>query len=385
VNDRISNKGFFLLVFVSFIWHGGYAQSKYDSIKPRLPKHYFNTLITFDHYQKPSRDLRPVDAFNRRLKTYGIKQNFITFSTPLLTKNHEGWDSLRRGNSHLLLTGNILSLQPEFEGIRDHRLAKFGIGLRYIYNTGKKGLWFIDVSPFVTRDASFASNPYWRLASTIVYSHNASMSFNWRVGVTKSFLWGNRYYLPFLGIRIGRLDRVNLSIQIPRMLSLFIPLSPHVVLTLYSKAQGGMFNFANSDTLYYRGPKATLHFARYELNHGLRADIRIGKYFDLFFAAGITTGNNFSFYSERANQQSLGAYNVFLYSVNAPVSPFLNAGFTLKLGKTRSYYNDKNLYEAFDLNNVLDQNGQMQIPLKAAKAGDMNLEAVRDLIDYNDF
>ncbi|MGZ4089949.1 MAG: hypothetical protein ACXVNO_04460, partial [Bacteroidia bacterium] len=70
-----------------------------------------------------------------------------------------------------------------------------------------------------------SSQPYFRLASTIVYSYNKSDRFNWRIGVTKSFMWGNRNYLPFIGLRFGRLDKTNLSIQFPRNISVNIPVN----------------------------------------------------------------------------------------------------------------------------------------------------------------
>ena len=90
-------------------------------------------------------------------------------------------------------------LQPVFSGISQHSLIKAGMGVRFIFNSGKKGVWFIDASPFVTKDVTYESKGYFRLASTFVYSHNVSENFNWRVGATKSFLWGNKNYWPFIG------------------------------------------------------------------------------------------------------------------------------------------------------------------------------------------
>jgi hypothetical protein len=372
--------GIFFLVFT------GHLLGQKDTVIHKLPKHYFNTVISLDLYRKPEKNLPRAQPAARKLRTYGISQGLLSFYTPLYTKELEGWDSLSRGNVHLLLTGNYMSFRPEFAGLKDHNLIKLGIGLRFIYNTGKKGVWFFDAAPFLTRDVAFTSQPYLRLSSTVVYSHNSSLNFNWRIGITKSFLWGNRYYLPFIGLRIGRLDGVNFSVQIPRLVQLSIPVSRSFIVTIYSKAQGGVFNFSNQDTIYYKGPKATLHFARYEVNSGLRFDVRAGSHFNMYFAAGVSSQNNISFYSESANQSNVGAaYSRYVFTMNTPPTPFVDLGITLKFGKTRSIYGNKNMYDAIDMGNVQDGNSNIQIPINKGKLKDLNLESVRDLVDYNDF
>jgi hypothetical protein len=365
------------------------AQSTYDSLKIKLPKHYFNTVIVLDAYRKPNKSLTDTsEILSRRLKSYGIKQFNFSLHAPLYTKDRTNADSSIR-NTHLLLTGNFVSVRPTFDGISDHNLIKFGIGMRYIYNTGEKGVWFVDVSPFVTRDIAYpTSKPYYRLASTIVYSHNSSASFNWRVGVTKSFMWGNRLYLPFLGLRVGRLDKTHFSIQFPRSISLDVPLGSQIMMSLYSRAQGGMFNFSNADSLYPNTSVSTFHFARREINSGFRFDFRLSKNFNLYVATGFSTRNNMTFYSDKANQKTRGSYyNKYFYSEKAPASLFLNFGIVLKFGKTRSYYNNKNIYDAVNMNNSVENNnnGNVQIPLSPRKKSDFNLKSVQDLVDYNDF
>jgi hypothetical protein len=236
------------LLFVAHVRSN--AQNKYDSLKIKLPKHYFNTVIVLDGYRKPNQEFKDtLHYISRRLKSYGVRQFNMSFHVPLATLEKMNADSSIR-NTHLLLTGNFVSLRPVFDGLEQHNLVKLGIGMRFIYNTGKKGVWFIDASPFVTRDVSYPSKPYYRFASTIVYSHNVTDKFNWRLGATKSFLWGNRLYLPFVGIRIGRLDKINLSIQFPRSVNLNVPLGYKVIFSLYSRPQGGMYNFSNRDSLY---------------------------------------------------------------------------------------------------------------------------------------
>jgi hypothetical protein len=214
-----------MLIFISIIFLFNTqikAQAAWDSLKIKLPKHYFKTVIILDSYRKADQEFK--DTANRlasRLNMYAIKQFNASFYSPIFTKTSE-LNGITK-NTHVLLTGNFMLLQPVFSGISQHSLIKAGMGLRWIFNSGKKGVWFVDASPFVTKDVTYESKGYFRLASTFVYSHNVSENFNWRVGVTKSFLWGNKNYWPFIGLRFGKLDKVNFSIQFPRSINLNVP------------------------------------------------------------------------------------------------------------------------------------------------------------------
>lgn len=361
------------------------GQPAFDSLGVKLPRHYFNTVVIVDGYSKPDKKIDTNNLISKRLKSYGVKQFYLSFYTPILTHVEEDAVTHVLSNSHLLLTGNLISLKPVFGGLPVHRLTKFGLGVRYIYNTGKKGVWFFDVSPFLTRDATYASKPYLRLASTFIYSHNVNEKFNWRLGVTKSFMWGNRFYLPFIGLRIGKLDKVNLSIQFPRNIQLNFPLSPMWLLSVYTRPQGGMYNYANSDSLYFRRNARTFHFTRAELNTGFRIDGRITSNFNFYFATGISSKNNITFYSETANpaKRKIPYYSYF-YAKNIAPSLFFNLGVVFRFGKTRTYLNNRNIYDAIDLNNTLDGNRSNQIPITPKKQSALNLKGIEDLVDYND-
>jgi len=366
------------------------AQTTPASTIAPLPKHYFNSIISIDGYNKPSVKLDTSSSLDKRLKNYGVKQLSVAFCLPLVTKDKRGTgaDSNVMANTHLLLTGNFISLQPVFSGIDNHRLVKRGIGLRYIYNTGKKGVWFFDVAPFVTRDVSYTSRAYRRLASTAVYSHNVSDKFNFRVGLTKSFMWGNRLYLPFLGLRFGALNKTHLSIQFPRNISFNVPVNRHVILGLYTRPQGGMYNFANNDTLYFNANVKTFHFTRYELNTGLRVDVRVGSHFGFFACSGISSRNNITFYSDAVNKSNGLPYRKYFYSASPARTGYLQLGLVVKLGKTRTISNNRNLYDAIDLNSSTgtnDGNRQIQVDGKEKPLKNPNLESIQDLIDYNDF
>ena len=367
------------------------SQAVLDSLKIKLPKHYFKTVIILDSYRKANQNFADTaDFLVKRLKSYGIKQFNASFYTPIFTETEENNGITK--NTHLLLTGNFMLLQPLFSGISQHSLIKAGVGVRYIFNSGKKGVWFVDASPFVTKDVTYASKGYFRLASTIVYSHSVNEKFNWRVGATKSFMWGNKFYWPFLGLRIGKLDKVNLSIQFPRSINFNVPVGSKLSLSLYTKPQGGMFNFSNNDSLYYLGNASTFHYTRYELNTGFRADVRMNNNFNFYIATGISSRNNVTFYSVKENsaRPRLPYRNYFFTETLAPTL-FFNFGLVFKFGKTRSFYKDRNMYEVMDLNNTMDvgdnniSGGNPQIPITPKSKKDVNLSSIQDLIDYNDF
>lgn len=370
-----------------------FAQNAYDSLKIKLPKHYFKTIITLDSYSKPSKEIRDTSNYvSRRLQSYGVRQFVFSLNTPIATIERPSSDGISR-NTHFLLTANYLRLRPIFSGISQHDLIKAGLGVRMLVNTDKKGVWFFDVSPFVTKDASYTSDPYYRIASTLVYSHNVNDHFNWRIGATKSFMWGNRLFLPFVGIRFGKLDKTHLSIQFPRAVNLNIPVSSNFRLSIYSKPQGGMFNFSNYDSIHNASATdATLQYSRYEINSGLRADVQVCNWFNFYIALGLSTRNNITFYSDKSNSRTSGLpYTKYFYQKNTAPSGFGNIGLVFKIGKTRSYYNNRNLYDAIDMNNNIGNtenigNDNTQIPKQKEKLkNNINLESVQDLIDYNDF
>ena len=88
-------------------------------------------MLVIDAYRKPNRILQDSsDALSKRLKSYGIRQFGFSFHTPLLTTEKTNSDNTIR-NTHLLLTANFLSLRPTFEGVSQHNLIKFGIGMRF--------------------------------------------------------------------------------------------------------------------------------------------------------------------------------------------------------------------------------------------------------------
>lgn len=365
------------------------AQSGVSDSYSGVPKHYFNSVFLLDVFAKPSVKLDTAEL-GSKLGSYGLRQYNFSFYTPLWTKDYKGYgrDSNITANSHLLLTGNFLTLQPVFNNLKQHSLTKRGVGLRYIYNNGKKSVWFFDLSPFVTRDATIRSSKVsLRFASTAIYSYNPNYWFNFRIGYTRLFTLGNRVLLPFVGLRFGRLDKVNLSIQFPRSINFTVPLGASWALALYSRPQGGVFNYANSDTLYPKRTTAVIHFTRFEINSGIRTDYKIDNTFHCYLGLGVSTRNSITFYSEDGNKgrARLLPYDTYFYTTNPGPAYFVQFGLIARLGKTKSVYNNKNIYDAIDINNKTDiHDNNPQIPI-APKKLPGNLEAISDLMDVQDY
>lgn len=383
-----------LLLSGSFI-----AQTEKPAKKKREPRHFFNTTGVIDYYNKPEVNLNLNDSndITKHLKTYGISQTCLNFFAPVATANWYNRDSSVNSNFHLLLSATAYYFQPIFKGITVHTLAKYGLGLRAIYNTGKKSIFFIETTPFVTQDVTKGaqSDAMFRMAGTLLWSYSPKPFFNFRLGGTKSFLWGNRYYLPFIGFRFGRLDKVNFSIQFPKSLSLNIPFNHVVRMSIYSKPQGGLFNFSNYDTIYKMSNDKTINFGRYELLTGARLDVVPNNWLNFYIATGFSTRNYIAFYSnsynKNNNKDALGEF----YFNNPKNTIFLNFGLAIRVGRTKSFVNNQNMYEVHDLNNHIDPgdnnvnpgNAEIKIPEKKNAKARNNLKPneVQDLIDIYDF
>jgi hypothetical protein len=115
------------------------------------------------------------------------------------------------------------------------------------------------------------------------------------------------------------------------------------------------------------------------------------RWLNFYLASGFTTRNSISFYSNGFNKRNKGQYGDF-YTAKPMNSVYINFGVTLRFGRTKSYYNNRNMYEAIDINNSIDPgdnnvntgNGNIPIPKKKLPKS-LKPSEVQDLIDANDF
>ena len=354
------------------------------------PKHYFTRTIYLDLYSTGKRTLDTGITVSNTLRSYQLSQAVLGFNLPVATKDFYNKDSTKISNLHFLLTGNYASVNVNFGGIETHRLSKASLGFRGIFNNGKKSIFFLEVSPFVTKDVGYRYTRTSRLSATALYDCSVSPNFSFRVGFTRSFLWGNRFHLPYIGIRVGRLDKVNFSVQFPRSVTFNVPVGRYVRTSLFTRPQGGLYTFANTDSIPIGDTDdEKVYFGRYEFLSGLRVDVMPSKHFNFYLSGGFTTRNRIALFPENQSGNNLAAYNGS-YKENIKGSIFLNVGMVVRFGKTRSVYNNRQLYDAMDMNNSQDAGdngvnpGNGNIPAPAKKIRHLDNNEVIDLIETQD-
>jgi len=137
------------LLFVFVLTSTNFFALNNDSLlKIRLPKHYFQTCINFDVYGMKSIALNGNNFTSKKLENYQLNQFSLGFNSPIYTKDFYKKDSSKISNFHLLLVGSYVSVIPKFEGISKHYLSKAAIGVRGLYNTGKKSIFLCRINSF---------------------------------------------------------------------------------------------------------------------------------------------------------------------------------------------------------------------------------------------
>lgn len=388
-----------------------YGQADTAAQNVKLPKHYFATTLFLDMYAIGSsnfvyRNLRPSEKeIADKLKNYSYSQSLGGFYFPFRTKEKTHADG-RVSNWHWLGTGNYMLAMPRFAGISNHNLVKVSLGVRAVYNSGRKNIWFFDMSPFVGGDMSAPGTFAARWGSTVLYDRIVGPKFSFRVGYTRTFILGNRFHLPYLGIRIGRLDRIYFSMQFPRGMNFSLPMGRKARFSIFTRPTGSVLTMGNSDSLYNGLTNAgrldsTIIFGRYDGLFGFRFDFRPNKNVSFFVEFGKSNVRAVAFFSRQYNtasgapvQDNVEIFKPFFVS---PLqgSKFLSLGLTVRFGKTRTVYNNYNMYEVFNINSSIapgDNNndiGNGDIPnaqklKKGREATNISTRDIQDLIETQD-
>jgi hypothetical protein len=292
------------------------------------------------------------------------------------------------------MTVNALAEHPQFSGLdKQHKLYKTGIGLRAIYGFGSQFIIFLDASPYVVGDKfDQQQTQQLRLASSAVFNFMISPRFSMRFGVTKTYLLGNRYYLPMFGIRLGKLDgKFYFNFQFPRIVSFNFQPSPKFSWSLYTKRYGGLYNISNGDSLYPFGDKM-IQFGQTGISNGVRFDFRPGPNFSFFVATGFAVRNHVWLYSRSFNQANQNKPFAHFYDGKPDPSLFLNFGITWRFGKAKRSSGNYLMYDIFDLNNTMDPgdnnagpgNGDIRNSTKEDEMKKVQYKDVLDLIDDTD-
>jgi len=361
------------------------------------PKHYFSTTLYFNWYSTPKRTLRP-NKLN--LTTYQYAQSSGGFYVPIITKDYQKKDSSAIPNLSVLLVGNYINAIPLIGGLQNnHVLSKTSLGLRFFYNNGYRNVWFISVGPQFTQDNKSKYSLVKHSTFLLVFNKTVSEKMSWRLGFTKTFLFGNRYHLPVIGFRYGRLDGFYMSLQFPRSVSFNFPLGRDFSASVYCKPMGGIYDFANIDTLYngvdtsllYNGNDSIILFGRKEFITGINLTYNPNRHFSIFISSGFTMGNTIAFSSNQNNPNKFQSIKPFFVQ-NIESSYYINFGMTFRFGKVKKVYNNYSMYDMMDLNNSFDPGdnndnvGNSDIP----KKGNLNTirkiqsKDIEDLIDVED-
>ena len=395
-----------------------FSQTDTAAKKVKVPKHYFTPTIYTDYYYTPHTDIRLTNArgkpllgeqyrMAKLLKGYQYSQSVGGFYIPFITKERVHED-LRVSNLHMLATGSYMLAMPRFGGTDStgkfvnttstHNLMKASFGMRLIYNSGKKGIWFFDATPFIAGDLSAPGTMVSRWASTVLYDRVVSPRFSYRLGITRTFILGNRNHLPYIGLRFGRLDRTYFSIQFPRYANLSIPIGQKLRLNIYTKATGSLLTMANTDSLYNgtngksAGIDRNIIFGRYDGNTGLRLDYNPSKHFSFFGAFGLSNLRAMALFSNQYNAKNDATTLVPFFGQKLDGTWYMNAGFTIRIGQAKSVYKNYNMYEVFNANSTIDtgdnntNTGDGNIPTELKKKTITNLKTkdVQDLIEAQD-
>jgi hypothetical protein len=346
---------FLLLLLFAVSLSGNSSPSDTTKTKKiKTPKHYFLNTVFYNYYAIPKRTLNQNKTVGKILKDYRFWQSNSGFYLPLYTKDIYKDDSTRIANWHFLATGNFLTASPVFGGLStQHVFYKYSLGLRAMYNNGKRSVFFLDISPFATSDKADTAGPQFRSASTFVWSYIAHEKFSFRVGYTRTFIFGDRLTLPYLGVRFGKLDKHYVSIQFPRNIFVNFRMSRSLAFNMVAKPVGGVYNFRDLDSLY-SGTNKQLFFGRRDICFGLGLDYHPSKFFSLFVHAGTARGSGIVFYSKTINEDNNLSPLKWFYYENLKKTGFINFGLTVRFGKSKSAYGNKNIYELQSLNAEID-------------------------------
>ncbi|MBI3511891.1 MAG: hypothetical protein HY064_14615 [Bacteroidetes bacterium] len=375
------------------------ANSFSSKAKQREVRNYIRPCVYVNYFTTGERIIRPVKpginqvAITNVLGKYKFSEGNLGFYCPLYTHTHFSSDSTDVNTFHLLMTFNGLNDRPQFSNLpKQHQLYKMGLGIRGIYAFRSQFILFADLSPYVTGDKydTHLTQQY-HLAGSVVFNWMVSPAFSMRAGITRTFIWGNRWILPMAGIRVGRLDgKCYFSMQFPRYTSLTFQPSPKFSFSLYSRAYGGLYNISNADSLYI-GRDSVIQLGQTGLANGIRFDFRPSPNFSFFVSTGYAVRNHIWLYSWSFNDQ-LHPINSFgpFYNGNPAPTGFVQLGMTWRFGKAKKSAGNYLMYDVFQMNNDMDPGdnnngpGNGNIPGGYDKKKEMNKVQYKDVIDLVD-
>ena len=193
--------------------------------------------------------------------------------------------------------------------------------------------------------------------------------------------------LPVIGARLGRYQGINVNLELPRSISLNVPVASWLQMSAFTKVQGSMYAFRNEDLNQFNRPTEIL-LGRRDVLSGLQANMRIGRMLALSVAAGACTGEVVR--SEKTDRRLIGGRRYEFSRQDLLAAPFLQTGITLYMGKSKSNGGNNQMLDVLDLNSRygtddgnVQQNGET--PFKANETlHKVQLRDVADLLEEQD-
>jgi len=309
-------------------------------------KHYIKSAIYAQGFTTPDRKVK-----NSPELTYRFNEISLGFNTPLktITRWHE--DDKTMSSTHILLSGNcaISSMDAYFTS-NVKTLTRFGLGFKFIHNDGKKNSFFLALNPYSAGQNSLNFVNTRRLSTLFIYNRTVNEKFSFRIGAWKNYLSGSSRTLPILGVRFGKYTGVNFSIEIPRSLTLNVPVSHWFNMSLFSKVQGTVYNLQNEDPNFFDKP-TEISLGRRDVLTGFQGNFRFSTNFSMFVSAGTSTG--LITRAEKIDRRTFFNKNRYEFSRQELLrAPFIMVGVNFYFGKTKQTQGNLQMYDVINMNNL---------------------------------
>jgi hypothetical protein len=374
-----------LLPGILFLFCNSHYASANEQSDTTRPLHYIKSSVYSQYTFFPERKIKDTD-------TDFLQYSDLTVGAcvPLFTKSKWVENGKRLRTTHLLFNGSYSWNRFSSAFVPEPRnLIRRNLGLRMIHNDGRGNSFFVSINPYSARDRYSSFNASRRMATMLVYNRTVSEKFSFRLGLWRTYIFGRRSTLPIIGLRFGRLDKLNFNLQFPRNISLNYPVSRALTISLVSRPVGTLYALRNDDSQYtYKGN--TVYLGTRDVISGLQVTLIPFRNFVVYAGSGIAKGT--STRAEKINSFGLRGVNYEFSRFRLENSPYLNLGLVWYIGRTRNSGGNSQMYDVIDMNNsfghddnnVLLPNGQ--IPANQGSKDNIGLQYkdIEDLISVSD-
>ncbi|MCU0430785.1 MAG: hypothetical protein MUF42_12540 [Cytophagaceae bacterium] len=366
----------FWKLLATFIFLGAGIMSMMAGVPGNEVKRYIRPSLSIQSYRTPWRDLQ-----NDTLSQYRFRQNALAFYTPVWAHSRYKRDSITLQTFHGLFTLNTQTSRPHFKGLdRQEQILKAGIGIRLLITSGKN-TWMYQLVPFFAQDRSAKDKPVWRTLSSLVFNRTVSASFAYRLGITRTFLFGNRFTLPLIGFRFGAMDRTHFLFQFPRNMQLKFPMGKKHWGNVFLKPNGNISTIQLQDSISRFVPGQLIQIRRNEMNLGFEWFFRLRPGITMQLALGIAGRRRIAL----AEETQSGTFAKAFYTENIARSGFLSLGFSFRFGKSKNIDQHYTLYDALNTMHTLDPGNAGPsddgIPAKNSDLKKIQFSDLQDLLE----